>query len=193
MKRSPFTLCCVFLVSICVQASELDDASAAEKADITDAIASPSPSLTLSVDTWPQVGEARLKVLFWQVYDSALYTPSGQWDESPPYQLSLSYLRDIPVHQLVEETEKAWRQQGVSHDQEALWLQTLGTLWPDVSAGDTLVLGVGIAGDNGFWFNGEFIGGIDHPDFGRLFAGIWLSEDSPRPALRAQLIGLETP
>lgn len=193
MKRSPFTLCCVFLVSICVQASELDDASAAEKAGNTDAIASPSPSLMLSVDTWPQVGEARLKVLFWQVYDSALYTPSGQWDESPPYQLSLSYLRDIPVHQLVEETEKAWRQQGVSHDQEALWLQTLGTLWPDVSAGDTLVLGVGIAGDNGFWFNGEFIGGIDHPDFGRLFAGIWLSEDSPRPALRAQLIGLETP
>ena len=193
MKRSPFTLCCVFLVSICVQANELDEASAAEKAGNTDALASPSPSLTLSVDTWPQVGEARLKVLFWQVYDSALYTPSGQWDESPPYQLSLSYLRDIPVHQLVEETEKAWRQQGVSHDQEALWLQTLGTLWPDVSAGDTLVLGVGIAGDNGFWFNGEFIGGIDHPDFGRLFAGIWLSEDSPRPALRAQLIGLETP
>lgn len=193
MKRSPFTLCCFFLVSICVQASALDEASAAEKAGNTDVIASPSPSLTLSVDTWPQVGEARLKVLFWQVYDSALYTPSGQWDESPPYQLSLSYLRDIPVHQLVEETEKAWRQQGVSHDQEALWLQTLGTLWPDVSAGDTLVLGVGIAGDNGFWFNGEFIGGIDHPDFGRLFAGIWLSEDSPRPALRAQLIGLETP
>ena len=193
MNRSPFTLCCFFLVSICVQASELDEATAAEKAGNTDAIASPSPSLTLSVDTWPQVGEARLKVLFWQVYDSALYTPSGQWDESPPYQLSLSYLRDIPVHQLVEETEKAWRQQGVSHDQEALWLQTLGTLWPDVSAGDTLVLGVGIAGDNGFWFNGEFIGGIDHPDFGRLFAGIWLSEDSPRPALRAQLIGLETP
>ena len=193
MKRSPFTLCCFFLVSICVQASELDEASAAEKAGNTDALASPSPSLTLSVETWPQVGEARLKVLFWQVYDSALYTPSGQWDESPPYQLSLSYLRDIPVHQLVEETEKAWRQQGVSHDQEALWLQTLGTLWPDVSAGDTLVLGVGIAGDNGFWFNGEFIGGIDHPDFGRLFAGIWLSEDSPRPALRAQLIGLETP
>ena len=193
MKRSPFTLCCFFLVSICVQASELDEASAAEKAGNTDALASPSPSLTLSVETWPQVGEARLKVLFWQVYDSALYTPSGQWDESPPYQLSLSYLRDIPVHQLVEETEKAWRQQGVSHDQEALWLQTLGTLWPDVSAGDTLVLGVGIAGDNGFWFNGEFIGGIDHPDFGRLFAGIWLSEDSPRPALRAQLIGLGTP
>ena len=193
MKRSPFTLCCFFLVSICVQASELDEATAAEKAGNTDAIASPSPSLTLSVDTWPQVGEARLKVLFWQVYDSALYTPSGQWDESPPYQLSLSYLRDIPVHQLVEETEKAWRQQGVSHDQEALWLQTLGTLWPDVSAGDILVLGVGIAGDNGFWFNGEFIGGIDHPDFGRLFAGIWLSEDSPRPALRAQLIGLGTP
>lgn len=193
MKRSPFTLCCFFLVSICVQASELDEASAAEKAGVTDAIASPSPSLTLSVDTWPQVGEARLKVLFWQVYDSALYTPSGQWDESPPYQLSLSYLRDIPVHQLVEETEKAWRQQGVRHDQQALWLQTLGTLWPDVSAGDTLVLGVGIAGDNGFWFNGEFIGGIDHPDFGRLFAGIWLSEDSPRPALRAQLIGLGTP
>jgi len=193
MKPSPFTLCCLFLASVCVQASELEEAIAAEKTGTTGAIASPSPSLTLSVDIWPQVGTARLKVLFWQVYDSALYTPSGQWEEGPPYQLSLSYLRDIPVHQLVEETEKAWRQQGVSHDQQALWLQALGTLWPDVSAGDTLVLGVDMVGNNGFWFNGEFIGAIDHPDFGRLFGGIWLSEDSPRPALRAQLIGLDGP
>jgi hypothetical protein len=191
MKLTPFALWCLFLASIWVEASELGAATAAEKPDSTGTNASAGSSLTLSVATWPQVGTARLKVLFWQVYDSALYTPSGQWEEGPPYQLSLSYLRDIPVHQLVEETEKAWRQQGVSHDQQALWLQTLGTLWPDVSAGDTLVLGVDTAGNNGFWFNGEFIGAIDHPDFGRLFGGIWLSEDSPRPALRAQLIGLD--
>lgn len=191
MKRGICTFCCLVLFVANPHAEDISEARAADTG--VDAVSAqpPNPLLRLSVDAWPRVGKARLKVLFWDVYDSALYTPSGHWDEHPPYQLSLSYLRDIPVHQLVEETEKAWRQQGVSHDQQSAWLQQLGVLWPDVSAGDTLVLGVGVTGRNGFWFNGQFIGGIDHPDFGHLFAGIWLSENSPRPALRAQLIGLD--
>ena len=68
----------------------------------------------------PLVGEARLKVLLWKVYDSALYTPSGRWRGAGPYQLSLTYLRDIPVEQLIKETRKAWDDQNRVHQQQKL-------------------------------------------------------------------------
>ena len=82
---------------------------------ITDEMAS-------ATDVWPLVGEARLKVLIWEVYDSALFTPSGRWQGDAPYRLSLHYLRNIPAAKLVEETEKAWREQGRSHPRLNEWL-----------------------------------------------------------------------
>ena len=148
-----------------------------------------SNELALATDVWPLVGEARLKVFIWEVYDSALFTPSGRWQGDAPYQLSLHYLRDIPAAKLVEETEKAWREQGRSHPKQNEWLALLGDLWPDISQGDNLVFGLNAAGDSTFWFNGSPIGSIDDRDFGALFGGIWLDPDTPRPELRAQLIG----
>ena len=142
----------------------------------------------LSVDDWPMVGKARLKVLFWNIYDSALYTPSGVWQGEGPYQLSLHYLRDIPVHQLIEQTDKAWREQGRTHPRQAEWLAQLTDIWPDITEGDNLVLSVAASGHSGFWFNGEYIGAIQDEAFGPLFGGIWLDADTPQPALRSQLI-----
>ena len=142
----------------------------------------------LSTERWPLVGKARLKVLFWEVYDSALYTPSGTWPGGGGYQLSLHYLRDIPASQLVTETQKAWRQQGRAHPNMAQWLEQLGALWPDIAVGDNLVFGVSAEDRNWFWFNGASIGGITDADFGPLFGGIWLDPETPRPALREELI-----
>ena len=145
--------------------------------------------MALATDVWPLVGEARLKVFIWKVYDSALFTPSGRWQGGAPYQLSLHYLRDIPAATLVEETEKAWQEQGRSHPRLNEWLGLLGDLWPDITEGDNLVFGLNASGDSAFWLNGSPIGSIDDRDFGPLFGGIWLDPDTPRPGLRAQLIG----
>ena len=142
----------------------------------------------LSTDHWPMVGQARLKVLFWNIYDSALYTPSGAWQGKGPYKLALHYLRDVPVHQLIEQTDKAWREQGRNHPRQAEWLLQLKDIWPDITEGDNLVLSVAASGYSGFWFNGEFIGAIQDEDFGPLFGGIWLDADTPEPTLRAKLI-----
>ena len=145
--------------------------------------------MALATDVWPLVGEARLKVLIWEVYDSALFTPSGHWQGDAPYRLSLHYLRNIPAAKLVEETEKAWREQGRNHPRLNEWLGLLGDLWPDITEGDNLVFGLNELGDSAFWFNGSPLGSIEDRDFGPLFGGIWLDPDSPRPELRAQLIG----
>ena len=148
-----------------------------------------SGDLALATDVWPLVGEARLKVLIWAVYDSALFTPSGHWQGDAPYRLSLHYLRNIPAAKLVEETEKAWRQQGRDHPRLNEWLALLGELWPDITEADNLVFGLNASGDSAFWFNGSALGSIEDRDFGPLFGGIWLDPDTPRPELRAQLIG----
>ena len=145
--------------------------------------------MALATDVWPLVGEARLKVLIWRVYDSALFTPSGRWQGDAPYRLSLHYLRNIPAAKLVEETEKAWREQGRNHPRLNEWLGLLGDLWPDITEGDNLVFGLNELGDSAFWFNGSPLGSIEDRDFGPLFGGIWLDPDTPRPELRAQLIG----
>ena len=190
MKRS---LCCFALWAItalsALAALGEDSASTIVEATPPQPMPSSRESLSLSTASWPLVGEARLKVLLWKVYDSALYTPSGRWLGAGPYQLSLTYLRDIPVKQLIKETRKAWDEQSRVHPEQENWLQALAEMWPDISEGDNLVFGVGADDQNQFWFNGQSIGGIDHPDFAAFFGGIWLSEDSPRPALRASLIG----
>jgi len=190
VKRS---LCCFALWAItalsALAALGEDSASTVFEATPPQSMLSSRESLSLSTASWPLVGEARLKVLLWKVYDSALYTPSGRWLGAGPYQLSLTYLRDIPVEQLIKETRKAWDEQNRMHPEQENWLRALAEMWPDISAGDNLVFGVGADDQNQFWFNGQSIGGIDHPDFAAFFGGIWLSEDSPRPALRARLIG----
>ena len=145
--------------------------------------------MALATDVWPLVGEARLKVLIWEVYDSALFTPSGRWQGDAPYRLSLHYLRHIPAAKLVEETERAWREQGRNHPRLNEWLGLLGDLWPGITEGDNLVFGLNELGDSAFWFNGSPLGSIEDRDFGPLFGGIWLDPDTPRPELRAQLIG----
>ena len=145
--------------------------------------------MALATDVWPLVGEARLKVLIWEVYDSALFTPSGHWQGDAPYRLSLHYLRNIPAAKLVEETEKAWREQGRNHPRLKEWLGLLGELWPNITKGDNLVFGLNAPGKSAFWFNGSPLGSIEDRDFGPLFGGIWLDPDTPRPELRAQLIG----
>ena len=151
------------------------------------------PVVTSFADTkgWPLVGQARLRVLFWDVYDSELYTPNGSWLSRAPYRLEITYLRDISSVQLIEETEKAWKTQGRSHPSQALWLEALSDIWPDVSSGDKLTLWVDQKFASVFYFNLKPIGAIADPDFGELFGGIWLAEDSPRPILRNKLTNLE--
>jgi hypothetical protein len=44
-------------------------------------------------------------------------------------------------------------------------------------------------GRSTFFVNGQSIGVIENPEFGRHFLNIWLSPDTSRPELRLALIG----
>ena len=138
------------------------------------------------------VGEARLKVLFWSVYDSRLYTVDGEYEEGQlPLRLEIEYLIDIASKALVERTLEEWEAMDRSHPRQSDWLRELEQLWPDIEAGDVLTLDLAPDGSAAFYRNGDPLGEVSDPEFGPHFAAIWLSEECTRPELRLALIGRE--
>ena len=136
------------------------------------------------------VGEARLRVLFWSVYDSRLYTPSGDYERGiRPLRLEIEYLLNVKARALVERTRDEWQAMGRTHPRQDSWLQRLEALWPDIEAGDVLALEIDEDDVATFLHNGAPIGRVDDPEFGEQFADIWLSEECTRPALRQALLG----
>jgi len=64
-----------------------------------------------------KVGEAELRVLFWSIYTSRLYSVDGQYREGQrPLQLQIEYLIDIESGALVERTGSEWDSQGLNHE-----------------------------------------------------------------------------
>jgi hypothetical protein len=137
-----------------------------------------------------KVGEARLKVMLWSIYDSRLYAPQGRYEPGVrPLRLEIEYLRDIRAQDLVTRTAKEWDDMGRQHPERDAWLERLADMWPDVKANDVLTLELAPSGDATFFHNGSQLGTLDDADFGQHFVDIWLSPDTTRPKMRLALIG----
>ena len=150
----------------------------------------PQPQAAQSQPGLQKVGEAKLKVLLWSVYNSRLYTADGAYQEGArPLRLEIEYLIDVKSDRLVDRTLQEWEAIGREHPEQANWALTLRELWPDIQAGDVLTLELAEDDSATFSRNGERLGTVDHPDFGQHFVDIWLSPDSTRPELRLALLG----
>jgi len=148
------------------------------------------PALSSADNDLQKVGEAQLKVLFWKVYNSRLFSADGSYvDGQRPLQLEIEYLRDIDADQLVERTAAEWQSQELAHPRQQQWLQSLSALWPDVSKHDVIALQLDRDDRSSFFINGEFLGYVEDPAFGQAFIDIWLSPNTTRPELRSMLIG----
>lgn len=180
------------LSAVCLMLLSVTDASA----DAADPDHTPMQTVDNSAgpDQGPALkkcGSALLKVLFWQVYESSLYTTDGTWRENTrPLRLDIRYLRAISAEDLVKQTGKEWAEQGKASPQHAAWQEQLRLIWPDVTEGDVISLAIDKAGESTFLFNGDVLGSLPDPQFGQDFSGIWLAADTTRPKLRSQLIGL---
>lgn len=136
------------------------------------------------------VGETRLSVMFWDVYDARLYTDTGEYEGAGQRALRLDYLRDIEAADLVETTEEEWEKLDYEIDEQAqTWLADLDEMWPDVKEGDCLTL---VETEDGFarFYNADGeLGVIESKQFTQQFLDIWLSAESRFDDERNELIG----
>ena len=140
------------------------------------------------------VGQARLTVWGFDVYDARLWAPasfSAARFAVSPLALELNYLRNFQATDIAERSLREMRRsQGISDAQAAQWNAELLRVIPDVRKGDRLV-GVHRPGlGASFWVNGQASGEIADADFARLFFGIWLSPATSEPRLREALLAV---
>ena len=136
------------------------------------------------------VGEAQLRVFFWRIYDSSVYTTSGSYEGvEPGLALKIEYRRAIDGDEFISRTGEEWEKLGLLSDESSEWLAKLEEFLPSVIKGDVIILKVGDNLESVFHYNFERIGEIKTPQFTRDFLSIWLSEKSSYPKLQQQLIG----
>ncbi len=187
MKHRVLALLFLYAAALVV-AAETDESAVNMAADESRGAA----SLFLSFDALPplkQVGTSSLRVMVFKVFDSALFTETGNWqDQKTSFRYELTYARTISGSVLASQTTKEWDHLGFTDDRQSAWVEYLEAIWPDVNQGDTITFDVDASGVSRFYFNGEWLGAIEDPDFAPTFIAIWLSPETSRPAHREGLL-----
>ena len=136
------------------------------------------------------VGESKLSIFFWDIYEIKLYAKAGNYiDKQLPIILELKYQREISSEELVEETNKQWERFELNLEKKTDWLIQLKAIWPNVKKSDIITFHIDIQNHTWFYFNDSFIGKIEDKDFSRHFSLIWLDKNGPYPKITKQLLG----
>jgi hypothetical protein len=121
------------------------------------------------------VGTARFQVLFFKIYDAALFAPQGVYDRGAPYALRLTYLINGRKDRIIKQTVKEMkRQRAASDSMIESWLPLMEAAFIDMPKGssadfihaadDRLVLAT----------DGRVIAEITDRRFIRALMDIWL-------------------
>ena len=150
------------------------------------------PELSEALPQGRLIGQARLKVWGFEVYDARLWAVGGfsaGGHATSPLALELVYLRDFRAADIAGRSIKEMRRsQPISDAQAAEWSAAMQRVIPDVRKGDR-IMGVYRPGAGAaFWVNGRASGEIADAEFARLFFGIWLSPRTSEPQLRQALL-----
>jgi len=137
------------------------------------------------------LGKAKFSVLFWDIYESSLFTTDGQRPFSNLCQHALfeiHYLRDISKKELIDNTVSQWQHLSLNENEYLAFLPLLEKIWLDINAGDRLSM-LSQKGTSVFYLNRQKIGEIESLTFAKTFLSIWLDENTSEPKLRQQLLG----
>lgn len=139
------------------------------------------------------VGQAQMRWFGLLIYDIRLWSerkPARDWWIAP-LALELEYARSLRGSEIAKRSlAEMRRQQSIDEASATRWLAQMQDRFPDVKAGDRLS-GRHLPGEGtDFYFNGTALPRVVDPLFSRLFFGIWLSEQTSEPTLRAKLLGL---
>lgn len=138
------------------------------------------------------VGKARLKFMFWNVYEASLIAPRGHFSQETPFALELKYMRGFEGKEIASRSIDEMRSLGMDDEVKlAKWYQEMQGIFPDVKEGEMIT---GVVDNNQishFFFNDKPLGIVHDKEFSKWFFNIWLSEKTSQPEMREQLLGLE--
>lgn len=139
------------------------------------------------------VGEARLSVLFWDVYDAKLIAPNGVYEQRKPFALELTYLRDFKGKDIASRSVDEMRKLGVKDEVKlAKWYQEMQDIFPDVSKNESITGVVDEQLVTHFYYNDSALGKVYDQEFSEWFFNIWLSEKTAEPKMRKNLLGIKS-
>lgn len=174
-------------------ASFLAPILAAMTHDLPAAVPALPPELRSALPSARLVGSGVLRFFGLRVYEARLWAPPGFEPADyarQPLALELIYDRKLEGEAIAERSVAEMRRVGGFSDQQARqWLLLMKKAFPDVAAQDRLLGLSDGTGGVGFFHNGRETGRIRDAEYARLFFGIWLSEQTSAPALRAALLG----
>lgn len=151
--------------------------------------------------SWRKVGEAQLSILFFDIYQSKLLSPTGIYqqqtlDVSPhPLALSIEYQRNITQDQLLDATYEQWLKLGYREQDAKRWIAQLSAIFPNIKSGQKLTYITN--GETGQFVYSPLpstsrqIGTISDERLNDAFLSIWLSPKTEYADLRRQLIGMK--
>jgi hypothetical protein len=142
-------------------------------------------------------GSSRMRFFGLSIYDARLWVAPGFRAAAYAQHtlaLELTYLRSLSGKAIAERSLKEMRRAGtLATDLEQRWLEAMQDAFLDVKEGDRLT-GMHLPSVGArFWFNGQPRAIIRDAEFSRLFFGIWLSDATSEPTLRAELLSRATP
>jgi hypothetical protein len=131
-------------------------------------------------------------VRFWgfNLYTAELWTTGAGFAFDAPFALTLSYKRSFSAEELAAASVKEMAR--ISGRPAADFAEIGGELegcFEDVEAGDRIT-GLSHDAENAsFYYNGGQSCEITHPEFARLFFGIWLGDGARDADIRERLLG----
>ena len=101
------------------------------------------------------VGSSQLRVAFFKVFNSKLFTKTGQWDDPRhSFRFELTYQRNISGSFLAKQTSKEWDHLGFDDPRRSDWEAAILAMWPNVKKGDKIAFDVDEQGVSRFFYNG---------------------------------------
>ena len=136
------------------------------------------------------LGRGQAKFLVKPVYEAYLYADSENFTfpSQQAFTFALKYRVKISKQQIIRETLHQWQLQNISVPDQ--WQELLENIIVDVSASDTLAMQVDKTLTATLQHNKREIAVITDSSFVQAFAGIWLAENTSKPELRHNLLGL---
>ncbi len=158
-----------------------------------------TPPFIFDKKPWYLVGKATLSWGFWDIYDSALFTLTGQFLEKK-YQadalsllLLIKYQKNFSAKTLLDATADQWAHLGIEDQNIKRWKKSMTGSWPAVQKGDQLYYFYnGVKGQ--FFYQQKkkkpyLYSELTNKAQAKAFIAIWLSPYTAYPKMRTALIG----